>query len=78
MAGANIRPYVGAGLSYIFTEFDVDGIVDDDDATEAIYAHAGVAWAIAKRTYVALDFRHMGGTGNVQTSLLSLRFGFGY
>ena len=57
-----VRPYVGAGLSYINAKIDVDGFGDDDDSSFAAYLHGGVDFDVTESFYLGLDARFLFGS----------------
>lgn len=56
-----VRPYLGGGLSVIGSSFEAGG-VDDEDASIAAYAHAGVELEISPTLAVGLDLRGLFGS----------------
>ncbi len=61
----SIHPYVGAGLSVINLEFDVDtpiGSADDDDTSLAGYIHGGVLFDLNDRWTAGFDLRALLGS----------------
>ncbi|MFN0242286.1 MAG: outer membrane beta-barrel protein [Planctomycetota bacterium] len=79
----NVHPYVGGGLSIIAAEVDVSGS-EDDDASPAVYAHAGVRFDASESFFLAVDARVLVGSdlelGGVETDAdygqLAFVFGF--
>ena len=57
-----LRPYVGAGLSFIKLEADAAGVGEDDDASAAFYAHGGLLIAASEAFFVGLDLRFLVGS----------------
>jgi opacity protein-like surface antigen len=81
-----IRPYVGAGVSFINSDFEVVGVGSDDDSSVGAYAHGGVAFEITPSFLLGLDLRGLFGTdieiAGFQTDADYLQFaifaGFGF
>lgn len=57
-----LRPYVGAGISFINLEADVSGFGEDDDGSPAFYAHGGLAIAASEAFMIGLDLRFLIGS----------------
>ena len=51
------RPYLGGGLSFIHSEFEVSGFGSDDDQSAALYVHGGVLFDVSESFFVGLDLR---------------------
>ncbi len=58
----NVRPYVGAGLAYIDSEFEVSGVGSDDDASIAGYLHGGVQFDLSESFFLGIDVRYLLGS----------------
>jgi len=59
-----VRPYLGAGLTFISGEVEVEGSIagipfsgSDDDSTLGFYAHAGLAVFVSERVSLGADLR---------------------
>ena len=52
-----VRPYVGGGVSYIDSEFEVTGVGSDDDASIAGYVHGGVLFDLSESFFLGIDVR---------------------
>ena len=59
---SNVRPYLGAGISMIGAAVDVDGGPDDEDASLAGYAHAGVQFYLSEMVFLGVDVRVLFGS----------------
>jgi len=57
-----LRPYVGAGISFVNLEVDASGLGDDDDTSPAFYAHGGLAIAASDAFMIGLDLRFLLGS----------------
>jgi len=57
-----LRPYAGAGISFINLEADASGVADDDDSAPAFYAHGGLAIAPSEAFFIGLDLRFLVGS----------------
>lgn len=57
-----LRPYVGAGLSFLNLQVDASGLGDDDDTSPAFYAHGGLAIAASDTFMIGLDLRFLLGS----------------
>ncbi len=57
-----VRPYIGGGLSFIRSAFEVEGFDDVDDASLALYAHGGVRFDISPAFSLGLDLRGLFGS----------------
>jgi hypothetical protein len=57
-----VRGYVGAGVSYIQSKIDVEGVGDDDDASLAGYVHGGITADLGTSAYIGLDLRYLFGS----------------
>lgn len=57
-----VRPYIGGGLSFIASEFEIVGVNKDDDASAALYAHGGVSIDVSESFFVGLDLRVLFGS----------------
>ena len=61
-----IHPYLGAGLSVINVDFDLDGgplgSVSDDDTSLAGYIHGGVLFDLSERWFTGVDVRALLGS----------------
>ncbi len=56
-----IRPYVGAGLSYIAAEWELFGQTDDDSSM-AGYLHGGLQWLVSPAVCIGFDLRTLFGS----------------
>ena len=82
-----LRPYIGAGLSIVGSNFEVTGPgldLDDGDASEAFYARAGVGWHFTI-FHVGIDYRFLKGEAEIEdedidldNGLLSIFGGFSF
>lgn len=58
-----VRPYLGAGISYISVAVDSDEFLESDhDGSFGLYAHGGVNFHISSRFSLGLDARGLFGT----------------
>lgn len=57
-----LRPYVGAGVSFINSKFEVDGVGEDDDSSQGAYVHGGLALQAGESLLFGLDLRFLFGT----------------
>ena len=57
-----VRPYVGAGISFINSEVEVVGLGKDDDDSVAGYAHLGVMFHVTELFFLGLDVRALFGS----------------
>jgi hypothetical protein len=81
-----VRPYVGAGLSYIDATVEADGFADEDDSSLAGYVHGGVDFDITESLFLGLDLRVLfasdieiaGVSGDADYAQLALRLGFAF
>jgi hypothetical protein len=81
-----VRGYVGAGVSYINSKVEVEGIGDDDDSSFAGYVHGGLTADLTTSLYLGLDLRFLFGSsmtiGGVDTDAdygqLALLLGFAF
>jgi opacity protein-like surface antigen len=81
-----VRPYVGAGLSYVSAKVDIEGFGDDDDQSGAIYLHGGVDFDITESFFLGLDLRFLfgsdiellGESGDADYGQLALALGFAF
>jgi len=58
------RPFVGAGGSFLFADFDrVDQgvVVEDEDSTPGGYGKLGILFAVSERTHVGIEYRRFEG-----------------
>jgi len=58
----NVRPYVGAGVSYIGAAIDLTGPGDEHDESIAGYAHGGLTIDLTQALYIGADFRALFGS----------------
>ena len=58
----NVRPYVGAGVSYIAAAKDLIGPGDEHDESIAGYAHGGLTIDLTQALYIGADFRALFGS----------------
>lgn len=54
-----VRGYFGAGVSYIQSKVEVEGIGDDDDTSLAGYVHGGITADVSSSMYLGLDLRFL-------------------
>jgi len=57
-----VRPYLGAGISFINSEVEVVGLGKDDDDSVAGYAHLGVLFQVSALFSLGLDARALFGS----------------
>ena len=88
--GKMLVPYLGAGVSVIMTEVEVDsttsGSFDDDDTSPGIYAHGGLLFDISRAFHLGFDVRTLQGTdvevldldGDVDYWQFAVVLGFGF
>ncbi len=57
-----VRGYVGAGVSYIQSKVDVEGIGNADDTSLAGYIHGGVTADLGTSAYIGVDLRFLFGS----------------
>jgi hypothetical protein len=57
-----VRPYVGAGLSYIDAKIEASGFGDEDDSSIAGYIHGGVDFDITESFFLGVDLRFLFGS----------------
>jgi hypothetical protein len=80
-----VRPYVGAGLSFINAEAELGG-VDDDDSSGAVYVHGGIAFAVSESFFLGIDLRFLmgsdidifGSDADADYGQLAFMMGFGF
>lgn len=81
-----VRPYVGAGATFVGAKIDVENGPDDDDSTLAAYVHGGITIDVFPRAYVGLDARGvfgsdvelLGTSRDIDYAQLALVVGFGF
>lgn len=84
--GSLVRPVFGAGLALVATSIDVAGFGDDEDASLAGYAHAGVLFDLTESFFLGLDLRGLFGSdielagldGDADYAQLALAIGFSF
>jgi hypothetical protein len=57
-----VRPVLGAGVSYIHSEFELSGVGSDDDASIAGYVHGAVLFDISRSFFLGVDVRFLLGS----------------
>ncbi len=57
-----LRPYLGAGLAWIFADAEISGVGSEDDDSIGFYAHGGLEARLGQSFYVGADVRFLLGT----------------
>jgi hypothetical protein len=81
-----IRGQFGAGVSYIQSKIDIEGIGDDDDTSFAGYVHGGITADLGTTAYIGLDLRFLfasdmtlgGANTDANYGQLALMLGFAF
>lgn len=80
-----VQPYVGAGVSWVDTQLEVDSGFDDEDDSVAGYAHAGIAFqfdsfqvGLDGRVVFASDLEFSGEESDIDYRQIAAFIGFSW